>query len=113
MLHHGLIPRSLHYREPSPHIAFGQLGIAVAEREAPWPRADHPARAGVSAFGFGGSNAHVILEQAPAPAREPARGPAPAVGDFLISAADPVRLREQAGVLAAWVDATSPPLDAG
>jgi len=68
-LKHGQIPPSLHFETPNPHIAFGNLGLRVAHTLTSWPRRDRPSLAGVSSFGFGGTNAHVILE-APPPAAE-------------------------------------------
>ncbi|MFE1326249.1 SDR family NAD(P)-dependent oxidoreductase [Streptomyces sp. NPDC058741] len=64
-LHHGLIPPTLHFRTPNPHIDFDELRLRVVSSPTAWPeRGTRPARAGVSAFGFGGTNAHVVLEQA-------------------------------------------------
>ncbi|KQV99481.1 type I polyketide synthase [Rhizobacter sp. Root1221] len=64
-LHHGWLPASLHFARPNPHIPFDRLRLRVQAEGAPWPEGD--ARiAGVSAFGFGGTNAHVVLAQAPA-----------------------------------------------
>jgi acyl transferase domain-containing protein/acyl-CoA synthetase (AMP-forming)/AMP-acid ligase II/acyl carrier protein len=65
-LRHGEIPPSLHFREPNPHIAFAELPLRVQRQLAPWPEGAEPAIAGVSSFGFGGTNAHVVLEEAPA-----------------------------------------------
>jgi phthiocerol/phenolphthiocerol synthesis type-I polyketide synthase D len=62
----GRIPASLHYTAPNPHIDFDGLGLRVAVATTPWPRYSGLATAGVSAFGFGGSNAHVVLEEWPA-----------------------------------------------
>jgi acyl transferase domain-containing protein/thioesterase domain-containing protein/acyl carrier protein len=59
------IPPSLHFREPNPHIPFDQLPLRVQQSLAPWPDAKGPALAGVSSFGFGGTNAHAILEEPP------------------------------------------------
>ncbi|MFF4484970.1 SDR family NAD(P)-dependent oxidoreductase [Streptomyces sp. NPDC001544] len=68
-LHHGRIPGSLHFHRPNPHIDFDSLGLRVVTGPVAWPdRGTRPARAGVSAFGFGGTNAHVVLEQAAAAA---------------------------------------------
>ncbi|HEX3130887.1 MAG TPA: SDR family NAD(P)-dependent oxidoreductase, partial [Thermoanaerobaculia bacterium] len=64
-LHHRELPPSLHFRTPSPHIPFERLGLEVQSRLEPWPESGGPALAGVSAFGFGGTNAHVILEEPP------------------------------------------------
>ncbi|MBB4765018.1 type I polyketide synthase [Actinoplanes digitatis] len=65
MLRHRRIPASLHFREPNPHIAFEELALRVADADQPWPAGDGPALAGVSAFGFGGTNAHLVLEEPP------------------------------------------------
>jgi acyl transferase domain-containing protein len=65
-LQRGAIPRSLHFRAPSRHIAWSTLPIAVAAEERPWPRGERPRVAAVSSFGFSGTNAHILLEEAPA-----------------------------------------------
>ncbi len=80
-LKHGRLPASLHLREPNPAIAFGALGLRVQAGEGPWPRREGPAIAGVSSFGFGGTNAHVVLEAVtpPGPAAEH-ESPGPAGG---------------------------------
>ncbi|MGP3953506.1 SDR family NAD(P)-dependent oxidoreductase [Streptomyces sp. 7N604] len=63
-LHHGRIPASLHFRTPNPHIDFPAARLRVVADATPWPGdGERPARAGVSAFGFGGTNAHAVLEQ--------------------------------------------------
>ncbi|MGM0576453.1 MAG: type I polyketide synthase [Myxococcota bacterium] len=64
-LEHGAIPASLHYREPNPEIDLDSSPFYVAAETRPWPRSGGPRRAGVSSFGAGGTNAHVILEEAP------------------------------------------------
>jgi amino acid adenylation domain-containing protein len=70
-LQHGVLPPSLHFSEPNPHVDFTTASISVAGTAQAWP--DHgdarPRRAGVSAFGIGGTNVHVVLEQAPARAQ--------------------------------------------
>ncbi|HEY2438327.1 MAG TPA: type I polyketide synthase, partial [Solirubrobacteraceae bacterium] len=60
-IHRGRIPANLHYADGHPHIDFTTLGLSVVDRARDWPVADRPARAGVSAFGFGGTNAHVVV----------------------------------------------------
>ncbi|WP_340373784.1 SDR family NAD(P)-dependent oxidoreductase [Streptomyces sp. SS7] len=66
-LHHRRIPQNLHFRTPNPHIDFTGLRLRVVSAPTAWPeREGHPPRAGVSAFGFGGTNAHAVLEAAPA-----------------------------------------------
>ena len=64
-LKHREIPPNLHFEEPNPHIPFDRLPLRVPARLGPWPVESGPALAGVSSFGFGGTNAHVVLEEAP------------------------------------------------
>jgi acyl transferase domain-containing protein/acyl-CoA synthetase (AMP-forming)/AMP-acid ligase II/acyl carrier protein len=64
-LHHRVIPPSLHFNNPNPHIPFQELNLYVPRTAISWPKGDHHALAGVSAFGFGGTNAHLVLEEAP------------------------------------------------
>jgi myxalamid-type polyketide synthase MxaB len=63
-LHHRQIPPSLHFREPNPYIDFNRLPLRVQTTRSPWSTAQ-PAIAGISSFGFGGTNAHLVLEAAP------------------------------------------------
>ncbi|MEU9351391.1 amino acid adenylation domain-containing protein [Streptomyces griseoloalbus] len=71
-LGHGRLPASLHHASPSP--AVGEAGFALVTEPTDW-ESHGPRRAGVNAFGFGGTNAHAVLEQAPpAPVRAPRRG---------------------------------------
>ncbi|HVR95936.1 MAG TPA: type I polyketide synthase, partial [Thermoanaerobaculia bacterium] len=65
-LEHRLIPPSLHFETPNPAIDFGSSPFQVNARLADWA-AESPRRAGVSSFGLGGTNAHAVLEEAPAP----------------------------------------------
>ncbi|GGO60775.1 type I polyketide synthase [Nonomuraea cavernae] len=70
-LHHELIPPTINVREVNPRLELHRTPFAVAEGVRPWPRVvGAPRRAGVSNFGFGGTNAHVVLEEAPEPAPE-------------------------------------------
>ena len=65
-LRHRQIPPTLHFESPNPHISFDDLRLRVAQRLEPWPKTHgQPPRAGVNAFGFGGTNAHAILEGVP------------------------------------------------
>ena len=64
-MRHGEIPANLHFDNPSSHIPWDQLPITIPVQSMPWPQKDGPSLAGVSAFGFSGTNAHLIVEQAP------------------------------------------------
>jgi phthiocerol/phenolphthiocerol synthesis type-I polyketide synthase E len=75
-VYHGEIPPTLNFEKPNPRIDFAQTPFYVASKLAPWPAQVVPRRAGVSSFGVGGTNAHLVLEQAP-PATIPAHKPAP------------------------------------
>jgi pimaricinolide synthase PimS2 len=75
-LRHGLLPPTLHASQPSSLIDWSDGTLRLLNEPAPWPDTQRPSRAAVSAFGMSGTNAHVILEQAPAEAKEaPAGGP--------------------------------------
>lgn len=67
-LHHRAIPPSLHFQTPNPQIDFAHSPFYVNTQLTPWEHKDHPRRAGVSSFGMGGTNVHMILEEAPEPA---------------------------------------------
>ena len=62
-LKHGIIPKTLHTEQLNPNIPFEQLGILPAQQTSPLPRSDQPLIAAVNSFGFGGSNAHIIIRQ--------------------------------------------------
>jgi acyl transferase domain-containing protein len=66
-LREGLLPRTLHADEPSPHIDWATGALRLTTDTTPWPSVDRPRRAGVSSFGISGTNVHVVLEQAPQP----------------------------------------------
>jgi acyl transferase domain-containing protein/NADPH:quinone reductase-like Zn-dependent oxidoreductase/aryl carrier-like protein len=66
-LHHRQIPGNLHFDRPNPDIDLDGLRLRVPTKCEPWPAGDGPALAGVNAFGFGGTNAHVVLQEAPSP----------------------------------------------
>jgi len=65
-LAHETIPPTLHFRAWNPHIDLAAAGFAVNTSPVPWPRSELPRRAGLSSFGVGGTNVHVIVEEAPA-----------------------------------------------
>ena len=71
-LRHGEIPAQLHFETPNPHIPWDQMAVEVAARRRPWPGGRRIA--GVSSFGFSGTNAHLVLEAAPPVAMDDAPG---------------------------------------
>jgi acyl transferase domain-containing protein len=103
----GHIPANLHFENPNPHIPFENLRLKVVAEPTDWPSTGRPRRAGVSAFGFGGTNAHVVVEQAPVPDHV-ALEPAPAVSTLVISGKTPERVALTAGVLADWMAGDRP-----
>ncbi|MEI7714523.1 MAG: SDR family NAD(P)-dependent oxidoreductase, partial [Mycobacterium sp.] len=64
-LQHQMLPRNLHFQNPSPHIPWASLSVRVVDELTPWQANGHPRRAGVSSFGFSGTNAHVLVGEAP------------------------------------------------
>jgi len=64
-LKHKMLPPSLHFEQPNPQIDFANSPFYVNATLVDWPTGEHPRRAGVSSFGVGGTNAHVVLEEAP------------------------------------------------
>ncbi|MEU5540492.1 SDR family oxidoreductase, partial [Streptomyces sp. NPDC020362] len=67
-LQHGELPRTLHAGEPSPHVDWSGGRVRLLSEPVPWPANERVRRAGVSSFGMSGTNAHLILEEAPEPA---------------------------------------------
>ncbi|WP_443034473.1 type I polyketide synthase, partial [Streptomyces sp. BE303] len=94
-MRHETLPATLHADDPSPHVEWsgGEVELLTASR--PWTPGDRPRRAGVSAFGVSGTNAHVILEEAPA-GEAPADGPEPTVVPVLLAGHTESALRAQA-----------------
>jgi amino acid adenylation domain-containing protein len=93
-LRHGVLPPSLHFGAPNPHLDFVASPFYLIDRPRRWERGSRPRRAAVSSFGMGGTNAHVIIEEAPALPHRDADAPRPAL--FVLSARNQETLRRSA-----------------
>ncbi|WP_338894780.1 beta-ketoacyl synthase N-terminal-like domain-containing protein [Streptomyces sp. TG1A-60] len=103
-MEHGVIPPTLHVTRPNDHIRFEETPFYLADRARPWPRGGHPRRAAISAFGMGGVNAHVIVEEPPT---APQDTPLPQDSHIVrVSAADETTLRDLASAYAAHLTGT-------
>ncbi|PTX92717.1 hybrid non-ribosomal peptide synthetase/type I polyketide synthase [Opitutus sp. ER46] len=101
-LQHGKIPPSLHFETPNPKLELERTPFVINQALRPWPRSTTPRRAGVSSFGIGGTNAHVVLEEAPLPA---AIGPSRRARHLLVvSAKTPTAVAAAAERLAAHLE---------
>ncbi|WP_438874439.1 type I polyketide synthase, partial [Streptomyces griseoloalbus] len=114
-MRHGVLPAILHVDTPTSHVDWTAGAVELLTEATDWPTAEHPRRAGVSAFGISGTNAHVLLEQAPVHVEtETSDGtgtdtPAvdPAVTPWLLSARSEAALRAQAERLLAHINASA------
>ncbi|MFF9086108.1 type I polyketide synthase [Streptomyces sp. NPDC014991] len=102
---HEEIPPSVHFSAPNPRIPWAESRLRVTQELTPWRRGGRPRRAGVSSFGYGGTIAHVVLEEAPArPEPSTASGDDPALPRlFPLSGRSGTTLREDAARLADWL----------
>ncbi|MFF1323491.1 SDR family NAD(P)-dependent oxidoreductase [Streptomyces chartreusis] len=110
-LRHRRLPASLNFATPNPAIPLADLGLEVQRETGEWPAADRPLIAGVSSFGMGGTNAHVVLGEAPTP---PPAEPRPAADEgallpWIVSARDATAVAAQAGRLRTAVTAAPEP----
>ncbi|HEY0507579.1 MAG TPA: beta-ketoacyl synthase N-terminal-like domain-containing protein, partial [Blastococcus sp.] len=116
-LRHEQLPRTLHSLEPSPHVDWSGSGLRLLTEPTPWLAGGRPRRAGISGFGISGTNAHLIVEEAPEVPAEQVGDETKPVGDetgpgvlitaptWLLSGRTADALAAQAGRLAAFVDA--------
>ncbi|SEN04609.1 amino acid adenylation domain-containing protein [Stigmatella aurantiaca] len=95
-LQHRRLPPSLHFKKPNPQLEAGSSSFYVNTQLSEWPAGQHPRRAGVSSFGIGGTNAHVVLEEAPAHGRPVAERERP-LHVLSLSARSEVALKALAG----------------
>ncbi|TDC79513.1 SDR family NAD(P)-dependent oxidoreductase, partial [Streptomyces hainanensis] len=102
-MRYGMLPKTPHVEQPSTYVDWSAGAVELITESTPWPEADQPRRAGVSAFGISGTNAHVVLEQAPAEERvdEPPTVDVPLPLPLVLSAKRPAALRALAGHLLA------------
>ncbi|MEU7574976.1 SDR family NAD(P)-dependent oxidoreductase [Micromonospora sp. NPDC049240] len=105
-LHHGTLPRTLHVDAPTREVDWSAGAVELLTDARPWPDVDRPRRAGISSFGISGTNAHVVVEAAPAtPTPPPVTRQHPAgVVPWLLSAASREGLRDQAARLLSRLD---------
>ncbi|MFC5719432.1 type I polyketide synthase [Streptomyces gamaensis] len=112
-MRHGVLPQTLHVDEPTPHVDWSAGAVRLLTEAVDW-EADGPRRAGISSFGISGTNAHVIVEQAPVAAElSSTPEPAPVVVPWVLSAKTEDALRGQAERLLSSVDAGAQPTDVG
>ncbi|MEU8779800.1 type I polyketide synthase, partial [Streptomyces sp. NPDC048606] len=107
-MRHGVLPRTLHVDEPTPHVDWSAGSVELLTGAVDWNADErHVRRAGISSFGVSGTNAHVIIEQppSPSPSPNPVLAPAPGPVPWLVSGSGPEALRGQAERLLAHVEA--------
>ncbi|MFB9682816.1 type I polyketide synthase [Amycolatopsis plumensis] len=106
-VHHRKLVPSLHFETPNPEIPWDTANIEVQRGTEPWPRERRPLVAGVSSFGVGGANCHVVLAESGEPAPAAATGDdSSAVVPWVVSARSAAALREQAARLGEYADST-------
>ena len=101
-LKHGTVPPCVNFESPNPRIDFANTPFHVPTRAMPWPSDGAPRRAGVSAFGMGGTNVHAVLEEAPPQPARPAAADGTSV--LLLSARSDAALKAQALRLAQHIE---------
>nr|WP_308401698.1 SDR family NAD(P)-dependent oxidoreductase [Streptomyces roseoverticillatus] len=114
-MRHGLLPQTLHVDEPSPHVDWSAGAVRLLTEAVEWPESDLPRRAAVSSFGISGTNAHVIVEQAPDTAEKSPTPVSGAVVPWVLSGRTEEAVRAQAERLLSLSDAAKDlqPADVG
>ncbi|ADI03776.1 modular polyketide synthase [Streptomyces bingchenggensis BCW-1] len=109
-MRHGVLPRTLHVDTPSSHVDWASGAVSLVREATPWPRRGRRRRAGVSAFGVSGTNAHVIVEQAPTaePAERYEPEQIPTVVPWVVSGRGPEGLSAQLGGLTSFIERSDP-----
>jgi acyl transferase domain-containing protein len=103
-MRHGLLPRTLHIDRPTPHVDWSAGTVRLITEPTAWPGSGRPRRAAVSSFGISGTNAHLIIEQAPEDARkEPQTAAGTPPVPWLISGKTATALRAQADQMLAFI----------
>ncbi|MEU0838795.1 type I polyketide synthase [Streptomyces sp. NPDC005962] len=100
-MRHGVLPRTLHADTPSPHIDWTEGAVELLTEARDWQADGRPRRAAVSSFGVSGTNAHVVLEEAPPTSASESRGERPPVLPLTVAASSAEALRAQAARIAA------------
>ncbi|WP_433683183.1 SDR family NAD(P)-dependent oxidoreductase [Nocardia sp. CA-119907] len=103
-LQHEMLPKTLHVDEPSPHVDWSVGAVELLTQARPWRRNGRVRRAGVSSFGISGTNAHVILEEAPAVGGRSGFQPDSPTSTWVLSGQSREGLREQAVRLGEWLE---------
>ena len=109
-LEHEELPKHLHFQNPSPHIPWDRLPVRVVDEATPWARDGRPRIAGISSFGFSGTNSHVIVEEAPVEVSQVAAAPVAPSDDrrfsvLPLSARSPEALVQLAEEYRSWLTA--------
>nr|WP_103337398.1 type I polyketide synthase [Amycolatopsis sp. CA-126428] len=104
-MRHGMLPRTLHVDEPSPHVDWTAGAVRLLTAPTSWQPEGHPRRAGISSFGISGTNAHVIVEEAPPEPRSDEPRPVSGSGPWIISAKTEPALAARASQLLAALHA--------